>query len=140
MKVIIFKGYKNITHFYFILPMYGRESFLVKFGKYTFWWIDTIWGSLNPKITFFKIGLCVCNQHNSKTNKRRNSKHVILHFYQFQMLLEALYGNQSVRLYRETRERIQEIYSKDKISCQSILTYILSQKEIYSPNIFESIP
>ena len=45
-------------HYYFLLPI-SRES-IVLGSKWTFWWIDTIWGLLDPKITFLAFSLCVC--------------------------------------------------------------------------------
>ena len=60
---------------------YRKCCFFVKFSKWRFWWIYKFWSLLNPKITFLAFGLCVCvcYEHNSKTNKSRIFKFGILH-------------------------------------------------------------
>ena len=65
------------------LPMYGRERIVwgVKFLKWGFWWDYSFWSHLKPKITLLAFGLCVCYQHNSRTNYSNNMIFGILHFY-----------------------------------------------------------
>ena len=66
----------------------------------------------DPKITFLVFGLsvCVCYQHNSKTNYNRNIKFGILHLYHIQMLLETFYEDLIKTLCTGTHKRIQIHY------------------------------
>ena len=101
------------SHFYFLFSI-SRESIIFgsKFSKWRFWWIYTFWGLLNPKIIFLANGLCVCvsvcvcYQHNSKTNHSRNIKFGIQHLYHVQMLLETFYKHQTKTLCIGTLKRI----------------------------------
>ena len=80
-----------------------KYCFGIKFSKLRFWWIYTIWDSLNNKIKFLAVGLCVCvctyiymcvcvcYLNNSKTNYSKNSKFGILHMYQKYMLIKIFF-------------------------------------------------
>ena len=52
------------------------------------------------------VCLCVCYQHNSKTNYSRNIKFGILYLYHVQMLLETFYKDMSKTLCTEAHKRI----------------------------------
>ena len=45
--------------------------------------------SENHIFSIWSVCMCVCDQHNSKTNCSRNIKFDILHLYYMQMLLET---------------------------------------------------
>ena len=83
LKIAFLKYILNFFLILFLTYKLRKYCFGDKFSKWRFWWIYTFWEPLNPKITFLAFGLCVCvcYQHNSKTDCSRIFKFSILHLY-----------------------------------------------------------
>ena len=79
--------------FYFLLPTYCRERIVlgqifemeIFIGLLVFRCSETE----NHIFSDWSMNLCVCYQHNPKTNNRRNSKFSILNLHHLKMFLET---------------------------------------------------